>query len=90
MNKLVATFGLLGIFTLGCATATVLVSNAGASPPSGSQQCAAFKVPEVNERHAERGQHNEFGLVLPVGWSAVGGTNARDGAAAVVACRVLP
>jgi hypothetical protein len=90
MNKLVAILLFAGVFTLGCVTATVLVSNAGASPPSGSQQCAAFKLPEVSERNAESGRHNEFGLVLPVDWSPVGGTNASDGVPAVVACRVVP
>jgi len=90
MNKFVAILGFAGVFMLGCATATVLVSNAGATPPSGSQQCAAFKVPEVNERHAEAGRHDEFGRVLPVGWSPVGGTNASDGVPAVVGCRVVP
>jgi hypothetical protein len=89
MNKLAMCLGFLGVFVLGCATASVLIDDASATPPSGTHQCAAFGAPYVNERDVAAGKADEAGRWLPEGWTPVGGANTQS-IPVVIACRTAP
>ena len=93
MSKLAMSLGFLGVFVLGCVTASVLVTTAAATPASGSYQCTAFNVPFLayGNAHMDKGKvkAETDGLWLPEGWTPVGGTSS-GGSAAVIACRTAP
>jgi hypothetical protein len=88
MKRLTIILGMLGMFAVGCATASVLIDSAQATPAAGSQQCAAFEVPSVGKQDVEKNKHEEVGVWLPVGWTPVG--VGMGGIAVVVACRTAP
>jgi hypothetical protein len=87
MNKLGISLGFLGVFALGCATASVMVNSAAATPASGSYQCAVFfGAPNVDAKAVAKGEHETKGLWLPAGWVPVSiGEPSR-----VLACRQAP
>jgi uncharacterized membrane protein YedE/YeeE len=89
MKKFTVVLGMLGVFALGCATASVLIDTAEATPPTGSQQCASFMIPWVGENEIAKNKHEEKGTWLPAGWTPVGGATVGS-APAVVACRTAP
>jgi hypothetical protein len=89
MNKLTMCFGFLGVFALGCATASILIEDASATPLSGTHHCAAFGAPYVNERDAAAGKADQNGRWLPEGWAPVGGANTQS-IPVVIACRTAP
>jgi hypothetical protein len=88
MKKLTVILGMLGMFALGCATASVLVDTAEATPAAGSQQCASFDAPYIGKKDIEKNKHEETGTWLPEGWTAVGG--GWGAIPAVIACRTAP
>lgn len=86
MKKLTASLGMLGMFALGCVTASVLVNRAEATPPAGSTQCMSFGVHHITQSDVEKGKIPERVITLPPGWTPVGGANFAN-APAVIACR---
>jgi hypothetical protein len=89
-NKVIATLALLTMFALGCATASVLVSNAKASRVSGAEECTGMVINLVDPAQATPEVLSADAVVLPPGWRAVGGTSHPNGMPAVVVCHTLP
>jgi hypothetical protein len=88
-DKLVLTLSFTTVFALGCATASVLVTTAGAEPPpAGQEQCIGLLViGVVNLDHADaEAKIAERAKNLPPGWRAVGGSY-DNGRYSVLACR---
>lgn len=85
MKRLTIILGMLGMFALGCAAASVLIDTAEATPPSGSQQCAVFETVFVTKKDIEKNRHEEMGTWLPAGWTAVAAAGVS-----VLACRTAP
>jgi hypothetical protein len=86
MKKLTVILGMVGVFALGCATASVLVDNAEATPPAGSTQCVAISIGWASSGDVEKGKHEERATVIPAGWTPVGGASGGN-QPAVVVCR---
>jgi hypothetical protein len=88
MKKLTVILGMLGVFALGCATASVMIDRAEATPVSGSHECLAFEISYASKNDVEKGKHEGRGMYVPPGWTPVGG--GFGPVAVVIACRPVP
>lgn len=89
-KKLIITLAFLAVFALGCATGSVIISNAVASRVSGAEECAGMVIVLVSPAEATSDVLSYNSTVLPPGWRAVGGTSHPNGLPAVVVCRTIP
>jgi outer membrane lipoprotein SlyB len=85
-KKLTVILGMFGMFVLGCATASVLVDQASATPPAGSTQCVSFGVHHLSQNDVAKGKTEEKVATLPPGWTPVGGASFGE-FPSVIACR---
>jgi hypothetical protein len=85
-DKLILILSFTTVFSLGCATATVLVATASAEPPpAGQEQCAAFQIGGTVGKNNEDEGIAKHARTLPPGWRGVGGQLGTP--SVVFACR---